>query len=884
MSSSTEAMPPRIPSQTAESLLEQSDWMRSLARRLVRDAERAEDLAQETWVRALSHPPRTDQPLRGWLATVMRNVLRQEHRGESRRSRRHDEVAREAAARQPDAEGLELLERVTLQRELVAAVLELDEPYRRTLLLRYFEDRGPKRIASEMGVPVSTVKTRLARGLERLRNRLDEDHGGDGHSWLRAILPVAALPTPVRVLPRIDLSLGAVAVNTKLVLAAVAVVSIGALGASYMVLSDSPAAEVPRPTLAAAGIDEAPRELASRPEPEVPRVVEARRSVPATITAPASGDPAPEVADAAAAVVRGRVIDVDSRPVGDVAVRLTQRGDTGPAAHVLGTADRGGSFELQPEGGGLLVVEEEHLTTVLAGAQVGAASGKECIVVVAPRISLAGRVVDANGLPVEGARVRVLPPADLRPRLARVLDYSVDRDFRTRTDSEGWFDLPLAPAIAGAQIEVRREGFERLSEAAPLVSRHDLELVLTAPRTEADTLSGVVLDPSGFPVEAARVALGVDTTTSDEDGRFTFDLGDPESYGRVMSAYFEIAADELLAVKVGYQPATLRAPSRDGEGRPLWPGEVTLRLGDVPLSISGRVVDPDGNPLRGMQVWVADPTVLGGVRPASGDRARLQHVENELVGTGPGWHTVDTDEEGRFRIDGLVDRDYRLEAMDPDTLLRTSLTEVRAGKQRVRLVMPAEASFARLVGRVVDRHGEAIAGVRVVPMCDAFVTRVQGQIAGTHHATGTPTETDENGRFELERVPRDLVYLRLDHAEGIPLEWGRRVTGGLSAMIGDDPLRVRIVMGRRCNFTVELADPTEADELSVLDETGAELSISEFRGTSRSESRRMPLLGGRSGALGVSDRAATLVLLRAGEEVRRAALDLLPGPQATIRP
>ena len=241
-------MTPRTSSATAEALLEHAGWMRALARRLVADAQRAEDLTQETWVRALEHPPRTDLPLKGWLATVMRNVLRQERRGESRRTVR-EELAARPSEKDSDAAGIELLERVTMQRELVAAVLELEEPYRRMLLLRYFEEYGPKRIAAQTGVPVSTVKTRLARGLERLRQRLDHSHGSDGRAWIQALLPVVALPRgAARILPWTDISLGALAMNTKLVLV---VCALGVVGASLVIFSADQPPVAPDPTTTA---------------------------------------------------------------------------------------------------------------------------------------------------------------------------------------------------------------------------------------------------------------------------------------------------------------------------------------------------------------------------------------------------------------------------------------------------------------------------------------------------------------------------------------------------------------------------------------------------------------------------------------------------------
>src|SRR5687768_3275402 len=60
-----------------ERLLEQTAWIRALARSLVADAHLAEDLAQDACVAALERPPADAGNLRGWLAAVVRNLHRQ---------------------------------------------------------------------------------------------------------------------------------------------------------------------------------------------------------------------------------------------------------------------------------------------------------------------------------------------------------------------------------------------------------------------------------------------------------------------------------------------------------------------------------------------------------------------------------------------------------------------------------------------------------------------------------------------------------------------------------------------------------------------------------------------------------------------------------------
>ena len=75
---------------------------------------------------------------------------------------------------------------------LWAAVLTLAEPYRATVLLRFFEGLPPRLIAARLGVPVATVHSRLQRALAQLRHQLDHDFAGRPQ-WLAAFAPIDPL-------------------------------------------------------------------------------------------------------------------------------------------------------------------------------------------------------------------------------------------------------------------------------------------------------------------------------------------------------------------------------------------------------------------------------------------------------------------------------------------------------------------------------------------------------------------------------------------------------------------------------------------------------------------------------------------------------------------
>ncbi|MEM7307323.1 MAG: RNA polymerase sigma factor [Planctomycetota bacterium] len=190
-----------------DELQSQAPFLRRLARALVGDGADADDLVQETWVAALEHHPRPADTVRGWLERLARNRARSQRRGAARRTRREGiaAAARSAAARPPGSPGAgaEVAERV------LAAVLALDEPYRSTVLERYYQDLAPTEIAAQNGVPVDTVHTRLRRARRELRQRLDRDFG-TREAWGGALLLAAGIERPARwgAVPSVALAAG----------------------------------------------------------------------------------------------------------------------------------------------------------------------------------------------------------------------------------------------------------------------------------------------------------------------------------------------------------------------------------------------------------------------------------------------------------------------------------------------------------------------------------------------------------------------------------------------------------------------------------------------------------------------------------------------------
>jgi RNA polymerase sigma factor (sigma-70 family) len=177
-------------------LLQETGWIRALARSLAGDVHLADDLVQDAWVTALGRPPAVDRPVRGWLATVLRHRLGEVRRERVRREGREQAAAREEAL--PSAH--DVVERASVQRRLVEAVLELEEPYRTTLLLRFFEELPQREIARRMQTSTATVNSRLTRALEKLRVRLSREGGRT--TWLQVLVPLLREPSLAQRLDR----------------------------------------------------------------------------------------------------------------------------------------------------------------------------------------------------------------------------------------------------------------------------------------------------------------------------------------------------------------------------------------------------------------------------------------------------------------------------------------------------------------------------------------------------------------------------------------------------------------------------------------------------------------------------------------------------------
>ncbi len=201
----------------SDSLLTHAGALRSMARALLRDEHAADDVAQDTWLRALIASPSTERGLGGWLQRVAEGLVQKHRRSEGRRAERERGYA---ALRH---EALDTEQRSTVLRAVFETVLALDEPYRETVLLRWFEGLPPRRVAERLGVRVATVDSRLQRAHARLRVTLERELGSERGGWRGVVALALGAARDAAALPTLVLPLIGVVVGLKFAVAGVAV-------------------------------------------------------------------------------------------------------------------------------------------------------------------------------------------------------------------------------------------------------------------------------------------------------------------------------------------------------------------------------------------------------------------------------------------------------------------------------------------------------------------------------------------------------------------------------------------------------------------------------------------------------------------------------------
>lgn len=757
-------------------------FVRAVARSLL-DEHEAEDAVQDTLLKALEQPPEPGN-IRGWLRVVVRNFALRKKREERRR--KHREMLQGPPGHITSPE--ESLARIEGQQRVLAAVRDLPEPYRTTVVHHYLDELTREQMAALLGVPVETVRTRLKRALKLLRERLDQDDGGT-HTWIAALAPLLM----ARPGPAVGAGASTAALLTAKVVVVAALVGCGAL------------------LLASRGGSSAP----------VRATAEAMSAMPEVATRSAT---APVEEDAKALLVRCVVRDIAGTALADaraVAADGSERrtGQDGIFRIAASSVDGRASLVVRKEGylpwRGVLdaMPDREHSITLVRGAPL--------TVVVRAR----------DGAPVHGALVHV---SGREERGIAGLWWSR----RLVPVAEG-ITGPDGRALLGAAPEGRID--IRIDDARYACCRKEVVVAGSEPvlveclLSSGGEVSGRVTDGAGQPVAQARVyssAWPDRAVLTAEDGGYELRLVE-EGENRIVA--------EAPGFGIGFFGSSI------GWGRPV-PVHVsagrTVKGVDIALpaavEVRGRVVDGAGHAVRGVRVEALAGPCLGkpvsarsdesgafAIGPFAGTDGRCLRLTLSLEGYGIEPISIETLPPGGpldvgdvlarelgglrghvFDVDGQPLHDGRVDVLPngPSALVGPDgaflLAKVPAGTAQVRASAwgPARSATATVEveaggvapdveirlgaalpirGRVLSPAGKPRPGVAVAAIAE-----------GTGDVLAARTTTDAAGAFDLADLAQGryrVGILRTPYEEetaapNSPLEYT------------DDALSVRLVL------------------------------------------------------------------------------------------
>jgi len=159
------------------------DSLYGTALRLTRHAPDAEDLVQDTYLKAFRSAAQFQRGtnLKAWLFTILHNTFRnmRRHDGRNPVDVDSDVVEQSANLSLHDQTPEQILTRATLDADLQAALDALPDAFRQAVWLRDVEELTYAEIAQVLNVPMGTVMSRISRGRRLLYNRLSTTPVGD---------------------------------------------------------------------------------------------------------------------------------------------------------------------------------------------------------------------------------------------------------------------------------------------------------------------------------------------------------------------------------------------------------------------------------------------------------------------------------------------------------------------------------------------------------------------------------------------------------------------------------------------------------------------------------------------------------------------------------
>jgi protocatechuate 3,4-dioxygenase beta subunit len=443
------------------------------------------------------------------------------------------------------------------------------------------------------------------------------------------------------------------------------------------------------------------------------------------------------IALAPTATLAGRVVEADSgKPL--AGIRLVARAENA-VFQARSLADGRYSFRGLGPRRYRLSAEDDRFVPWVKSVSVAAGQAEAQDVPLARAATLVGRVVNEDGAPIEGARVRLSRGGE---NVFRALMRFMDEEQAVRSGRDGSFRATRLAPGDNQRLDVRHDEYEERAiggiSLAPGVTRSGLSVVMR----RGLSLRGIVKDEEGRPLAGCEVNLQATRSIRGGRGGMQMQLIGPGTQlrretgpdGRFEFRGLKAGAYTVSGRRAGFSRASVD-PVNVSEARASEPLELTLRPGST---ISGVLRDKAGNGASGWFVS-ARPAGQGGGMPMGPGANRTEEP------TGP---------DGAFLLEGLLaGESYELQVMGQAGL----------GPRRTGIVAPAEGveltvnGTGQVRGRVVDADsGRAMPDFQLRYQPDAqggmrFVMR-----AGPGGGRG-PYERQafhaEDGSFVLEDVP-----------------------------------------------------------------------------------------------------------------------------------
>lgn len=414
--------------------------------------------------------------------------------------------------------------------------------------------------------------------------------------------------------------------------------------------------------------------------------------------------------------VRGRVVDLDDRPIAGATVWMSvvRNSDDG---EVVATSGPDGTFTIRGAAEGFTV------TATAPGfgcARVARVRTRDLVLTLRPAPGvLVGTVVDPAGKPVADARVLLGVTMQGNGVHQRPMGEIIGQDLWPsrflRTDAEGRFraeGLPLLPW----PLWVAAPGFAAAWREVPL--RADAETTVMVQLTHGAAVRGRITASSGAVAAGAEVHVTPDLPAPHPLiglGMKVFTL--PPLFARHSTTTDAGGGYQLanvlpgkLTIHVWHRGAFARTECELGDGQTLvWDPVLAPEAGPSGQPLHGVLVDEDGKPLESWDVWVAEP---GDARDPS---------------------RISVRDGGTFRTNAVPPGRHRLFAQprDPQLGAEVDLGEFDVANCPLRLVVPrSKLPTSRLRGCIALPAGVAGAG------CYVRVAGAQGSVRVPCDATG----------------------------------------------------------------------------------------------------------------------------------------------------